>query len=478
MVDGSMTRSVETIAPKALTLRGSGVYYEDFMTHVAAHQLYFLNLSYSLILHPDTILSGANYSQLLFLHLTGNNIAALHREILAMTPLLVKLFLDHNSIHDIKENTFWNTKSLEYLDLAFNSLIVIKAHYFMNLSKLVELNLNGNPIANVDQSAFLPLFNIQVLHANQDVYVCCFILTDVQCLQHSGIAQCFVIHEYLSVRIFTSLYSIPVFLNVGVVSTSTNLNEKLISVAHCLHGAYLVVIAWVDFLNLKRFGISVSTYRYSFLCHVFGFLHWVAYQLNMVVVVIRITFQCKGVLTKQIIVASKMQKKRLYFLCTMLLVLIGFSFMLLSYADITPNLVIESNTCLFFGFGKDSRHVNLALKLVYSLFIFCACSVFTICHVIIVYIGWNQQQKFAKIHRFGKNIITTRKLFISSLMLSLPSLISWLPYLFINLTMLADVDVPYIVTLCTTVIMVPFSAAVHPALHVVKLWKQKHTNRA
>ena len=220
---GSKSKSINynfqsKVIPKALSLRSHS--YEivlDFMMVIEHDGLFFLNLSQCSIQKHISFFLGLNFTKLIYLDLSHNDIKKLSKGLFHMT-FLQELRIQYNAISYIEEKTFENLPNLECLYMEFNDVQTIEAHFFKNLYNLKFLDLRGNPLVQSDSSAFLSLHNLQILHA--DLYqICCLVISrNVDCLPITdGMASCSNLFESGPLRALLFIFSIAALSNIVIL---------------------------------------------------------------------------------------------------------------------------------------------------------------------------------------------------------------------------------------------------------------------
>ncbi|XP_037957112.1 uncharacterized protein LOC119687040 [Teleopsis dalmanni] len=115
------------------------------------------------------------------LNFSGNSLQVLQSERFLRLDLLnlQKIYLAHNQLIRIHENTFRGLSNLVELDLSENLLQHVPSETFQDYSSLMRLSLSGNPIREVKASAFrylsflttLELSNCQIERVENEAFV-------------------------------------------------------------------------------------------------------------------------------------------------------------------------------------------------------------------------------------------------------------------------------------------------------------------
>lgn len=109
----------------------------------------------------------SNLTSLQLFNIQNNKIVLIKNNIFNYDNSTLKgfkeIYLQHNKINTIEENSFLNLKNLEILDLRFNKIEFIFKNSFGNLSNLKYLGLSFNKIFNIENDCFLNLNSLKYL---------------------------------------------------------------------------------------------------------------------------------------------------------------------------------------------------------------------------------------------------------------------------------------------------------------------------
>lgn len=102
------------------------------------------------------------------LHLWGNRIRVLVKEVFSKSKSLEEIRLWRNLISSIEEDAFSGLNGLKILDLDSNYLTDVKLHTFRHLRGLEALYLRNNKIHRLRRNAFRYLVNLKVLNLDNN----------------------------------------------------------------------------------------------------------------------------------------------------------------------------------------------------------------------------------------------------------------------------------------------------------------------
>lgn len=105
----------------------------------------------------------AGLSQLVWLYLDHNYIAAVDGQAFHGIRRLKELILSSNKITLLRNNTFHDVPNLRNLDLSYNKLQLLQPSQFVGLRKLLSLHLRSNSLKTVPMKVFLDCRNLEFL---------------------------------------------------------------------------------------------------------------------------------------------------------------------------------------------------------------------------------------------------------------------------------------------------------------------------
>ncbi len=140
----------------------------------------------------STIAPTSHWMQI-FPNLRSMEVSYTHSSILKQIPFnLDELFLGHNQISRISEDTFLHTTHLTDLDLSFNRISTIERKSFNSLTELKTLNLSNNSIGTIDNELFKYNRKLEVLQLQNNPIVRGHFLSALINLKRLNISGCHI----------------------------------------------------------------------------------------------------------------------------------------------------------------------------------------------------------------------------------------------------------------------------------------------
>lgn len=272
--------------------------------------------NYSYLLHLDIskneIISiprfaFKNLGNLYLLNISYNNIKKLEQGIFIGLHNLLTLDLHGNHLMEIKPNGFDGLNKLPSLDLNDMDLDILYGDTFIGLNSLTQLDISGNGIATLQENVFNGLPDLQGLMMSRnkieffsksdfqdlsslqflegdDYMFCCFVTLQLdKCQPQANVfSSCDDLMSNNVQRSFLWILGMVALLGNGFVLLWRGITEKSFTVTSFLimqlaisdfaMGVYMIIIAGVDLYYRGRYIENSKLWTYSPLCQILGCL--------------------------------------------------------------------------------------------------------------------------------------------------------------------------------------------------------------
>ena len=159
-----------------------------------------------------------NVSDVRYVALQGFNIAILETRTFRQLSNCRELYLEHNSIEEIKPGAFFRFAILIRLELNYNKLRYLRFSTFLGLRSLRVLSMDHNHISHIQDHTFHGLDKLDILYLHQNE------LKEIKDKMFSGLSSLKELH--LEENQITTIGCPDVFSNISRPLTLAMTNQK------------------------------------------------------------------------------------------------------------------------------------------------------------------------------------------------------------------------------------------------------------
>ena len=439
------------------------------------YQIVFLRLKLNGIVKLCTSLDLITDRTLLYLlDVSRNNISSLSVLCFRRFSQLAVINFSRNQIKQIKSRTFDQTSSVIILDLSQNELLNLHKNAFHGLFKLFILKLHNNNLIWIDPKTFVKS-RIEIIRTD-DSKICCIKPLNKTLCQIEATPSYSCTHRIIENAVIKIILWIVIFwcllLNVSaVVLNLRNMkpSKKAVSYNYAITVQAILAGDSLICLNILVIAIADSYYAYNFfmheyfwrssaMCYITSFLstchHLISCYLIIFIALSRYclvdepfdTLFLNSQFVKRCIVGP------LFFMysCSIALTI--------SYRYTSTRALLPTGLCLMFG-----KIDNTAIGLFTHIVILMVEIASTVCLPIIytmLHFSRKKSSASAGLNKHDENSV-------KSLLISLASLLCWVPSIIIHIVMLAWIRHPYSVLVNWYTLILPLNALLDPCIFVL-----------